>query len=93
MFDDHDDKTADELQLFLRDPDEPLAVQVDLMKYAHLLEDADMSDVQKLEALRALWNVIVAFVDLGFGVHPVQESCGQIEQTKAEGAEPNDQIC
>lgn len=84
MFDDHDDKTADELQLFLRDPDEPLAVQVDLLKYAHLLDDADMTDAQKLEALRALWNVIVAFVDLGFGVHPVQEICGQIEQTKTD---------
>ena len=92
MFDDHDDKIADELQLFLRDPDEPLAVQVDLMKYAHLLEDADMSDEQKLEALRALWNVIVAFVDLGFGVHPVQEICGQIEQTETDAPNSNEPI-
>ena len=36
-----------------------------------------MTDAQKEEFLQALWSIIVNFVELGFGVHPLQEVCGQ----------------
>ena len=38
------------------------------------LDSKDISDEQKEEFLKALWTVIVAFVDFGYGVHPVQEA-------------------
>lgn len=44
-------------------------------KYEKLLEESDLPDEEKQEFLRTLWNIIVAFVDLGFGVHPSQQAC------------------
>ena len=45
---------------------------VDVEKYQSFLDGADMTDEQKEEFLQALWSIIVSFVELGFGVHPVQ---------------------
>lgn len=54
---------------------------IDYALYEKYLEGADLSDVQKQEFLDALWSIIVGFVDLGFGVHPLQQipsdTCGQ----------------
>ena len=46
---------------------------IDYALYEHLLETSDLSDQQKREFLDTLWNIIVNFVDLGFGVHPLQQ--------------------
>lgn len=57
------------------------ALTIDWDLYAEHLEGSDLSDDQKREFLEALWAIIVAFVDLGFGVHPLQQAsdaCGQI---------------
>jgi len=32
---------------------------------------------QKAEFLEAMWSIIVSFVELGFGVLPLQEVCGE----------------
>jgi hypothetical protein len=45
---------------------------VDVEKYQAFLDGADMTEEQKDEFLQALWSIIVSFVELGFGVHPVQ---------------------
>lgn len=50
---------------------------VDVTKYQELLDDPNLSEAQKEEFLRALWSIVVTFVELGFGVHPLQEVCGQ----------------
>ena len=50
---------------------------VDVKKYEALLDDPSLSEAQKEEFLRAIWSVVVTFVELGFGVHPLQEVCGQ----------------
>jgi hypothetical protein len=57
------------------------SVEIDVEKYQALLDDPDLSDTQKEEIMRALWMVMMAFADLGFGVHPAQEVCGKTEQT------------
>ncbi len=62
-------------------------IHVDVEKYQHLLDDSGMSEAQKREVLEALWSMIVAFVDLGFGVHPVQESCGKVLKGETEPAQ------
>ncbi len=52
-------------------------VAVDVEKYQAYLDDPNLSEEQKEEFLQAIWSIMVAFVDLGFGVHPLQEVCGQ----------------
>ena len=45
-----------------------------------------MTDAEKEEFLQALWQIIVGFVDLGFGVHPLQEVCGKDAKTGTQSA-------
>lgn len=59
------------------------SVEIDVERYDAYLKDSDLSDEQKRELLQALWNVIVEFVSLGFGVHPLQQACGKPEQSDA----------
>lgn len=59
---------------------------VDVRKYEALLDDPNLSEKQKEEFLRALWSVVVTFVELGFGVHPLQEVCGQDSGDSIPGA-------
>lgn len=54
-------------------------IAVDYDRYAHFLEHSDGTEEQKLEFLQAVWSIIVNIVDLGFGVHPLQQACGQVE--------------
>lgn len=57
------------------------ALTIDYALYEQYLEDSDLTDEQKREFIETLWNIIVAFVDLGFNVHPLQQAlsngCGQ----------------
>jgi len=48
------------------------SVGVDVEKYKALLDDPALSEAEKENFLQALWSVVVTFVDLGFGVHPLQ---------------------
>lgn len=50
----------------------PLKVDWDM--YAKYLDEADLSDSEKREFIETLWSIVVAFVDLGFGIHPVQQA-------------------
>lgn len=56
-------------------------VTVDVKKYQSWIDDSNLSDEQKEEFLQALWSIVVTFVELGFGVHPLQEVCGQESET------------
>jgi hypothetical protein len=49
---------------------------IDLKAYEPYLADSDLTEEQKQEFLQALWSIIVAFVDLGFDIHPVQQVSG-----------------
>lgn len=62
---------------------------VDFERYAHMLEDSDLTEEQKRELLQALWNITVEFVSLGFGVHPIQqakEACGKPTEKSSNSA-------
>ena len=52
-------------------------VTVDIDKYQEYLDGSGMSAEEKEEFLKAVWSVVMVFVDLGFGVHPLQEVCGK----------------
>ncbi len=55
----------------------PPTLTIDWEAYLPLFEDEDISETEKRELIEALWSIVVSFVDLGFGVHPVQQACGQ----------------
>ena len=42
-----------------------------LERYRHLLDDSELTEAQADELLTTLWNVMVQFVDLGFGVNTI----------------------
>lgn len=49
------------------------ALHFDPAEYQRFVEDSDLTPAQQRELLEALWVIIVGFVDLGFGIHPVQQ--------------------
>lgn len=59
------------------------SVRLDVSRYLHMIDDPALSDDQKRQMLEALWSIMVAFVDLGFGIHPVQQACGKVESRLA----------
>lgn len=64
-------------------------VTVDYERYAHFLDNSDLTEDQKRAFLQALWSIIVEFVSMGFGVHPVQQAqnaCGKPEETAPKPA-------
>lgn len=46
--------------------------------FEHDLKNSDMTEAQRIEALRILWNLMVACVDCGFGIEPTQAICRQL---------------
>ena len=50
---------------------------LDVDYYQSFLDDTDIPEHKKQEFIEALWSIITAFVDLGFGVHPVQQATDQ----------------
>jgi len=75
---------------------QPLShLDIDLEHYQGYLDDPSLTPDQKAEIIGALWTIISAFVELGFGVHPVQQACGKhgtgLDQTRnseSTGMEP-----
>ncbi|WP_171136517.1 hypothetical protein [Ruegeria sp. HKCCC1038] len=59
---------------------------VDVERYQKYLEESDMSAAEKEEFLQSLWQIIVSFVELGYGVHPLQEVCGKDAGTASGSA-------
>ena len=55
------------------------SVAIDTAKYQAYLDDPSLTDDQKEAIVGALYSIMMAFVDLGFGVHPMQEVCGQLD--------------
>lgn len=67
-------------------------VQIDVEKYQAYLDDPSLTDVQREDIIQALWTIIVAFVELGFGVHPVQQACGQLEKELDPSDHPDSDV-
>ncbi|MEO0383209.1 MAG: hypothetical protein AAF234_06595 [Pseudomonadota bacterium] len=69
------------------------ALEIDYELYMKMLEDSEWTDDQKREFIETMWSIIVSFVDLGFGIHPVQlaqEEGGQIDNLSS--VEPGDLV-
>ncbi|WP_155851963.1 hypothetical protein [Ahrensia sp. 13_GOM-1096m] len=55
----------------------PPSLTIDWELYAAYLEESDLDEDQKHEFIETLWSIVVSFVDLGFGIDPTQQVCGQ----------------
>lgn len=66
-------------------------LEIDVEKYQAYLDDPDLSDDQKEQIVLAVFQIMSAFVQLGYGIHPLQEVCGQVEGMVdcAAGADSN----
>lgn len=64
------------------------ALVIDWDLYGQYLEESDLSEADKRQLIETLWSIIVSFVDLGFRLSPVAESCGQagLPDTEATAA-------
>lgn len=56
---------------------------IDVARYQHLLDESGLSDTQKEEVLKSLWAIMIGFVDLGFTIQPLEESCGKVGSAPA----------
>ena len=57
---------------------------IDWETYGKYLNESDLSDAEKREFLETIWAIVVSAVDLGFGVHPVQQAAGNICEQQAK---------
>ncbi len=65
-------------------------ITLDVSLYESYLADSDLTGEQKREFLETLWSIIVGFVDLGFGIHPVQQALESGSREPApESSEPD----
>lgn len=57
-------------------PDHPQypALEIDYALYEKMLEGSEWTDAQKQEFIETLWGIVVQFVDMGIGIHPVQQA-------------------
>jgi hypothetical protein len=82
------ERTADPARDVAAPPPAPATrpvLTLDVSLYETYLAEGGLDEEQKREFLEALWTIIVGFVDLGFGIHPVQQavearSCEQIDR-------------
>jgi hypothetical protein len=58
-------------------------LSIDVELYQHYLDDSGLTDAEKQELIQTLWNIIVEFVQLGWGVHPLQK----LQENSGESAE------
>lgn len=47
-------------------------LEIEIEKYQALLDDPNLDACQREDFLASLWSIIVAFIDFGYRVHPVQ---------------------
>lgn len=64
----------------------PPALAFECKKYRQFVEHYDLNEIEQHELLNVLWNMVVQFVDMGFGLHPIQKAMDHmltIEETDA----------
>lgn len=65
---------------------------IDVERYQRYLDDSGLPDDEKEAWLRALWNLICTFVDLGYELNPVQKLSGEAVAKAHARALPSDDV-
>lgn len=61
-------------------------LEFDVERYQEYLDSSEFSQEQTADFLKALWIIIIAFVDLGHGVHPTQACDSEVIDVVADFA-------
>lgn len=62
------------------------ALTLDVERYQRMLNAADMTEEDKAGVIKALWNLVVCFMDLEYEILPL-ENCGKDDE-QAKTANP-----
>jgi hypothetical protein len=87
---DHSKASPDDLHDTISAPAAMPRLTFDAKEYMAHLDGLDLTDAQKHQMLEALWSIMVSFVDLGFGIHPVQQAMEPARESKALASDSDD---
>lgn len=59
------------------------ALYLDVNLYQSYLDNCDLSEEEKDQFLKAIWSILVGFVDLGYELKEFKENCGQVDKSAA----------
>ncbi len=59
-------------------------LSVDVDYYQDIIDDPDVSEERKRELIEIVGNIVMQFIDLGFGVHAVQLAQDEQQQSAKE---------
>lgn len=68
------------------------SAKIDVVEFLHFLDDMDAPVAEKIHFLEFVAEIMDSFVDMGFGIHPVQQACGQVAQEQAEPAQADSEV-
>lgn len=66
------DKNNKETTYKLQSPASRQSVGIDVDYYQSIIDDPDVSEARKRQLIEIIGNIVMSFIDLGFGIHPVQ---------------------
>lgn len=55
------------------------SIKIDADRFEPYLNHPELSETERKELLEAVFAIVTGFIDLGFGIHPVQQACEQNE--------------
>ena len=86
--DGHTEYTTNRDQMDMPETENALApLPFEFEKYEPYIRDLDVTDEQARELLEALFNIMSAFVDMGFGLDSTQSILGSMIEKVAEDSE------
>lgn len=62
-------------------------ITIDVDYYQRAIDDPDVSEERKRELIQIIGNIVMCFIDLGFGVHPVQLAQQEKRQEQKQQSE------
>jgi hypothetical protein len=68
------------------------SIEIDVVEFLHFLDGLDAPEAEKIRLLEVLVETMIPFVDMGFGLHPVQQACGQVAQEQGEPAQADSEV-
>lgn len=70
----------------------PGMLALDVEKYRRYVANFEITEAQKIEYLHTLWNIMSAFVDLGWSVDSIPEFLPALHESSGEHCVENVQI-
>ncbi len=52
-------------------------IKIDVKRFEPYFDDPDLTQAEREELLETIFAIVLGFVDLGFGIHPIQQACEQ----------------